>query len=106
MVELKPNQPRWRQVFEIIQMARPTAPAVGGSGVADENFVYAFKGSPPAAACRASGGRWPRCGSPAGRDQHRPRANRRNKQPETGSIELSSRSHPTRYWNGSKAVHD
>ncbi|WP_220448945.1 hypothetical protein [Nonomuraea mesophila] len=39
-----------------------------------ENFLYVFKGDPPAASRRASGGRWPRCGSSAGRDQRHPRA--------------------------------
>ncbi|MEV4072021.1 hypothetical protein [Nonomuraea fuscirosea] len=37
----------------------------------DENFLYDFKGSPPTAACHASGDRWPRCGSSAGRGQRR-----------------------------------
>lgn len=35
------------------------------------NLFHWFKGSPPAAACRASGGRWPRCGLGAGRGQRR-----------------------------------
>ncbi|GGS96990.1 hypothetical protein ACFFV7_24175 [Nonomuraea spiralis] len=44
-----------------------------GDDQADALLLRVIKVSPPMAACHASGGRWPRSGSPVGRGQHRPR---------------------------------